>query len=104
MAHREMIDGVMKELMRGIKIATAPINQHNCAYNDTGAISNTGQCAWSRWGEARRQWWWWRGGVRETSTTQVNVKSTLVVLWLLKKLSYIFPAEYKVRTYFQTPA
>ena len=43
MAHHEMIDGVMKELMRGIKIVAEPINQHNCAYNDTGAISNTGQ-------------------------------------------------------------
>lgn len=45
MAHHEMIDGVMKELMRGIKIAAEPINQHNCAYNDTRAISNTGQGA-----------------------------------------------------------
>jgi len=44
MACHEMIDGVMKELMRGIKIAAGPINQHNCAYNDTGAISNAGQC------------------------------------------------------------
>lgn len=52
MAHREMIDGVMKELMRGIKIATAPINQHNCAYNDTVVISNTGQCAWREGGGA----------------------------------------------------
>ena len=35
----------MKELMRGIKIAAEPINQHNCAQNDTEAISNTGQGA-----------------------------------------------------------
>lgn len=45
-----MIDGVMKKLMRGIKIAAEPINQHNCAYNDTGAISNSGQCAGSKGG------------------------------------------------------
>lgn len=50
MARHEMIDGVMKKLMRGIKIAAEPINQHNCAYNDTGAISNSGQCAGSKGG------------------------------------------------------
>lgn len=47
MAHHEMINGVMKELMRGIEITAKPINQHNCAYNDIGAIRNTGQCVWS---------------------------------------------------------
>lgn len=35
-----MIDGVMKKLMRGIKIAAEPINHHKCAHNRTGAISN----------------------------------------------------------------
>lgn len=50
MARHEMIDGVMKELMRGIKISAEPINQHNCAYNDTGAISNAGHCTGSRRG------------------------------------------------------
>lgn len=35
----------MKELMRGIKIATEPINQHSCAHNDRAAISNAGQRA-----------------------------------------------------------
>lgn len=43
MAHHEMIDGVMKELMRGIKIAAEPINHHNGAHNDMGAISNNGR-------------------------------------------------------------
>lgn len=43
-SQREMIDGVMKKLMRGIKTAAEPINQHNCAHNDTGTISNSGQC------------------------------------------------------------
>lgn len=31
MGRHKMIDGVMKELMRGIKIAAGPINQHNGA-------------------------------------------------------------------------
>lgn len=56
MARHEMIDGVMKELMRGIKIAAGPINQHNSAYNDTGAISNVGQGAEGgrcEWGQIR---------------------------------------------------
>lgn len=37
-----MIDGVMKKLMRGIKIAAEPINHHKCAHNRMGAISNNG--------------------------------------------------------------
>lgn len=77
MAHHEMIDGVMKELMGGIKISTEPINQHNCAYNDTGAISNTGQCVWSWWGE----------GQRGVSQCQAHTHD---VLWLLKEHSSIF--------------
>lgn len=56
MARHEMIDGVMKKLMRGIKIAAEPINQHNCAYNDTGAISNAGQCAGSRGRMGAGEW------------------------------------------------
>lgn len=39
----EMIDGVMKELMRGIKIAAGPINQHNGACSIAEAISDAGQ-------------------------------------------------------------
>lgn len=89
MAHREMIDGVMKELMRGIKITAAPINQHNCACNDTGAISNTGQCTGSRGGrgEGRRG----RGDRRGPDTVMASQCQVHIdyVLWLLKEHSFI---------------
>lgn len=102
MAHRGMIDGVMKKLMRGIKMAAEPINQHNCAHSDTGAISNTGQCTGSRWGEG------WGEGLKggegdrhegrhcNASQCQERVDD---VLWLLKEHRFILYAEYEMRTF-----
>ena len=91
MAHHEMIDGVMKELMRGIKIAAEPINQHNCAYNDTGAISTTGQGA--ERGEGR----WGKGEGGRGTDTGVDVASQCQehindVLWFLKEQSFVLHA------------
>lgn len=86
MAHHEMIDGVMKELMRGIKIAAEPINQHNCAYNDTGAISNTGQRAdGGRDGGPKGG-----RGTDMVSTMRVNVKSTLMMFYGFSKSTAAF--------------
>lgn len=94
MAHHEMIDGVMKELMRGIKITAEPINQHNCAYNDTGAISNTGHCAGSR-GGGGAVGLGTDGGrgsdmVDTASQCQEHIDG---VLWLLEEHSFIVHAE-----------
>lgn len=41
MGHRRMMDSVMKELMRGIRIGAGPINQQNCSCNHSGAIGTT---------------------------------------------------------------
>lgn len=82
MAHHEMIDSIMKELMRGIKIAAEPINQHNCVYNDTGAISNTGQCReQSGEGGGVREWkgegWQKRGPHSNISQCQEHINNVL---------------------------
>lgn len=99
MAHHEMIDGVMKELMRGIKIAAEPINQHNCAYNDTGAISNTGQRAdGGRDGGPKRG----RGtdmGVDNASQCQEHIDD---VLRLLREHGCILNTDNEVRIYSKT--
>lgn len=81
-----MIDGLMKELMRGIKIAAEPINHHNGAHNDTGAISNNGRraCVCVRETDG--------GGVQwGEGTLQVNVMNTLKMLYgSWKSFSIIF--------------
>lgn len=75
MARHEMIDGVMKELMRGIKIAAGPINQHNSAYN---VILEQSVMLVSELGG--------RGGVGTDkgidSVIKVKVKHTLIILTL----------------------
>lgn len=87
MAQHKVMDGVMKELMRGIKIAAEPINQHNCAQNDTEAISNTGQGAkgggagWGRTGGGRVTYM----VVDAASQCQEHIDD---VLWLLEQFPF----------------
>lgn len=87
-----MIDGVMKELMRGIKIAAEPINHRNGARNDTGAISNNVRRA-----RACERGWWGEG------TLQVNVMNTLKMLYgSREEMQHHFRrAQNNVRTCFE---
>lgn len=76
-----MINGVMKKLMRGIKMPAEAINQQHCACNDTASISNSGQHR--ERGERRGSH---GGGGRATDSRvdivmQVNVKLCLIMFY-----------------------
>lgn len=98
MAHHEMIDGVMKELMRGIKIAAEPINHHNGVHNDMGAISNNGRrarvCVWETDGG--------RGAVGGGDTASQCHEHPKDALWLPEEMQHHFQcAQHNVRTCFE---
>lgn len=78
-----MINGVIKELMRGIEIAAEPINQQSRALEDTSTTRNLVRVHGLLGG-----WGWGRGrgrGRRCCDSQEVNTQRTIQGLKILMK-------------------